>query len=277
MIHGCSMVDPIIVITAKFRNDTGQVLKYLQNPLLLALTPSKSQNSTDSIIDNTPILLSKPSEIENYPPRSAIQSDKLPKSSALVLDYFQNPVLAALTPQPSNNTRTDRGSKNAPAFPHPSEIENRSSSTGVKSEQLQKETEWLPECFQNPILLALASQMDLDTKSDPILISPLLSSLPPNNENHESSPGVYSSVQKEGPAQALKYFQNPILTALTSQQTINAKPGQTSQKPLSTHKPQENENIPSFTTLNSDELRRESEPVLIPSAVSYFTGLVFSD
>ena len=211
------------VIIAKFRNDTRQVLKYLQNPILLALTPWKSQNSTGNAIDKKSILLSNPSDIENYPPRPAIQSGKLPNSSELVSEYFKNPVLAALTFQPFNNTRTDRGSKSAPAFSHPSEIENRSSSTGVKSKQLQKETEWLPECLQNPILLALASQMDEDTKSDPILKSPLLSSLLPNNENHKSSPSVYSSLHREGPTLVLKYFRNPILTALTSQQTINAK------------------------------------------------------
>jgi len=251
------------VKTAKFQNSTRQVLKYLQNPILLALTPWKGQNSTGNPIDNTPILLSKPSNIENYPPRSTIQSDKLPKPSEPVLEYFPNPVLAALIPQPSNNTRTNRGSKSAPAFSHPSEIKNLSSSTIIKSEQLQKETGWLPEGLQNHILLALASPVDADTKSDPILKSPLLSSLPPNNENQASSPSVYSSVYREGPAQVLKYFRNPILTALTSQQTKNAKPEQTSKKPLSTQKLQENENIPTFTAFKSDAFQKELEPALI--------------
>ncbi|MGD8297935.1 MAG: hypothetical protein PVG67_16155, partial [Desulfobacterales bacterium] len=226
------------VIAAKFRNDTGQVLKYLQNPILLALIPWKSQNSAGNLIDNTPILLPDPSDIENHPPRSATQSDKFPKSSELVSEHFQNPVLAALTPRPSNNTstRTDQGSKSAPAYFHPSKIENRSSSTGVKPEQLQIETEWFPEYLQNPILLALASQMDVDTKSDPILKSPLLFSLPPINKNHESSPSVYPSFNREAPSKTLKYFQNPILIALISRQIINARPEQTFKKSLSPHK-----------------------------------------
>jgi hypothetical protein len=143
-----------IVISAKRQNEAELVLKYFQNPMLLALAPQKAINTKLDQITRKPLGSSQPSESEKHLPSSIVRSAKHQNEPEQVPEFLQNPILAALTASPQNqNATSDRIPRRPILSPRPPEGQKRSSSPAVKIVNYQIEIEQVPEYLQNPIWL----------------------------------------------------------------------------------------------------------------------------
>jgi len=251
-----------IVKSVNSQNEPKLVFKYFQNPILLALTSQQLINSTSEPISQKPVLSSQPYSSGNHPSLATIKPVKHQNEPELVLKYFQNPILLALTPsQQTKNSKTDRISQKLFLSSQPYNSGNHPSLATIKPAKHQNEPELVLKYFQNPILLALTSQQLINSTSVPIPQKPVLSSQPYNSGNHPSLATIKPVKHQNEPELVLKYFQNPILLALTSQQLINSTSVPIPQKPVLSSQPYNRGNHPSLATIKP--VKHQNEPELV--------------
>ena len=173
------------------QNGAGQVSWYYKNPILMALNSQQVTNSTSKPISQKTQLLSQPPSSKNHHPVSAIKSVKHRNEPKLVLNYFKNPVLTALTSQQTNKSQSGPISQNSlMSFQRQSSQNHRPSPT-AKPAKYQKEFEPALKYFKSPILLALTNQQIRNSTSKPISQTPLLSSKSDSSRKHLPIPTTY--------------------------------------------------------------------------------------
>jgi hypothetical protein len=94
--------------SAIYQNKAEQVSWYYKNPILMTLTSQQVENSTSKPIARKLLLHSQPTSSKNHSPISTVKSLKRRKEPELVLNYFKNPILTALTSQQTKNSKSDR-------------------------------------------------------------------------------------------------------------------------------------------------------------------------
>ena len=210
-----------IVKPAKYQNGPELVLKFFQNPILLALASQQVINSASEPISQKPVLSSQPRNSGNHPTLATVKPAKHQNGPGQVLKFLQNPILLALVPQKAINAKSDHIIEKPLLSSQTSENENHTSSPTVKPTKYQSRPGQVLKFLQNPILLALVSQKAINTKSDHIIEKPLLSSQTSENENHSSSPVVKPAKYQNKPVQVPNYLKNPIwLVEKTSDREI---------------------------------------------------------
>jgi len=251
-----------IVISANYQNGVDQVPKKLQSPILLALASQQTIISTPDRTTQKPVLSSRPSESENQSPSSSEKTAKYENEPEQDLKYFQNPILLALTSSQTKISTPDRTTQKPVLSSRPSESENQSPSSIDKSAKYENEPEQDLKYFQNPILLALASPQTKISTPDRTTQKPALSSRPSESENHSPSSIDKSAKYENKPEQDLKYFQNPILLALTYQKALNIKSDRITAPPLFSSLPRNNEKHSSSAIVKPE--KHQIEPVQVP-------------
>lgn len=268
---------------AEYRDETGQILRYLQNPVLADLTPLKAQNDALDLTAGKPLLSSQPHTSEKYSSKSGIESEVLSfqKETGWLPEYLRNPILLALVPQKTQDAASDFYTGRPILSSKPPAIENHSLSTAAKSEKLLNETVQGLKYLQNPIMLALTPLETDNPKTDPIFKKPLSSFQLAENQHRSLPTNGESEKSFNETVQGLKYFQNPILLALAPQQTDNSKMmDRISNKPLSSSQTSESENRPFSTAAESDKLLSENgqyprylrDPILLAPTTSSQTN-----
>jgi hypothetical protein len=95
-----------------------------------------------------------------------------------------------------------------------------------------------------------------------IIRKPIFYSRPSNGGPNPPSSIVKSVNSQNGPGQVLKYFQNPVLSALASQEVINSTAEHISPKPVLSSQPYRRRNHPSLAAIEPAKYQNEAEPVL---------------
>jgi hypothetical protein len=224
--------------SANLQNGTGQVSWYYKNPILMALNSQQVTNSTAKPITQKLLLLPQRPSSRNHHPISTVKSIKHQNEPELVLNYYKNPILTALTSQQTNNSKSGPISqKSLMSFQPQSSRKHRPSPT-TKPAKHQIEFEPALNYFKNPILLALTTQQVINSTSKPIPQTPLLFTKLHSNGNHPSLRDIKPAEHQNKSVQISKYSKDPILITLNSQQTKNSKSGRITSKPLlSSHMP----------------------------------------
>ncbi len=212
-----------IVMLAEHQFESEQVLKFIQNPILVALTSQQNNIASPDHATQKSVLSSRLLESEKHSSSSIAMPAKYQNEPGQVLKFLQNPILAALTASSQNqNAASDRISQRSVLSSRSLKGEKHSSSPAVKIANYQIETENVPEYLQNPILVALtASAQNQNAASDRIPQRPVLSSGPPEGEKHSSSPVVKIVNYRIENEQVPEYLQKPIwLVEKTSDREI---------------------------------------------------------
>ena len=212
-----------IVKPAKYQNGPELVLKYFQNPILMALASQQVISSRSDRISQKPLLSSQTPKSKNQLPSSTVKSAKYQNGADLIPKYFQNPMLMALTSQQIISSKSDRISQKPVLPSQPYNSGNRPSLATIKPAKHQKkEPDQGLTYLQNPILLALKPfQQTQNPKSNRITQKPLLSSQTPISENHSSSLAVKIVDYQIEPELVPEYLQKPIwLVEKTSEREI---------------------------------------------------------
>jgi len=231
-----------VVKSVNHQNGFARVPKYLQNPVLMALTSQQTINSTSEPISQKPLLPSQPYNSGNHPPLATIEPEKHQNGPELVLKYFHSPILWALTSQQTKNFTSDLITQKSLLFSQTPESGKQLPSPTVKPVNYQNGVDQLTKYLQNPILMALTSQSALYFKSDRIGQKTLLSAQPRNSGNHPTLAIIEPAKHQNVPELVLKYFHSPILWALASQQTKNSTSDPITQKTLFSSQTPESEN-----------------------------------
>ncbi len=247
---------------AKHQNEPERVLKYFTNPILMALTSQETINFTSEPISQKPLLSSQPQNSGNHPPSSIIKSEIHQNEPELVLKYFQNPVLMALTTQQTMNSTSDRISPKTLLSAQPHNRGNNPALAIIEPAKHQNEPELVLNYFHSPILIALNSQSAIDSNSDSTSQKTIFSSLPYNSMDSPTSSKVKPVNYQNGVDQFTKYLQNPILMALNSQSARNSNSDRTSKKTLLSTQPRNRGNHPTASTVKSVKFQTGPEQVL---------------
>ena len=147
-------------------------------------------------------------------------------------------------------------------YSQPSNGQDRPPSAIVISAIYQNSSYNIPIYLQSPILLALASQQTKISTPDRIAQKPDLSSRPSESESHSPSSIGKPAKYKNKPEQDLKYFQNPILLALTYQKAINTESDRITARPLFSTLPLGNAKPWSSAIVKPE--KHQIEPVQVP-------------
>ena len=214
------------------------------------------------IIIRKPVIYSQPSNGQDRPPSAIVISAIYQNSSYNIPIYLQSPILLALASQQTKISTPDRIAQKPDLSSRPSKSENHSPSSIGKSAKYENEPEQDLKYFQNPILLALASQQTKISTPDRIAQKPDLSSRPSESESHSPSSIGKPAKYKNKPEQDLKYFQNPILLALTYQKAINTKSDRITATPLFSSLPRDNAKHSSSAIVKPE--KHQIEPVQVP-------------
>ena len=213
-----------VVMPAKHQNDPGQVLKFLQNPILADLIVSPQiQNASSDHIPRGPILSSQPSDSEKRLLSPIVKPAKHPNEPEQVPEFLQNPIWAALTASPQiQNATSDHIPQGPILSSRPPKGENYATLPIVKPAKHQNDPGQIRKFLQNPILADLtASPQIQNTTSDRISKKPFLSSRPPNGEKRSSLPAIKIVNYQIETEQVPEYLQNPIwLVEKTSDREI---------------------------------------------------------
>ena len=168
-------------------------LKFLQNPILAALTASpQNQDVTSDRIPQKPFLSSRPPEGENNTSHPIVKPAKYQNESGQDLKFLQNPILAALmAPSQNQNATSNRIPQRTFLSTRPPEVKKRSSLPAVKIVNYQLETEQVPEFLQTPIwLVEKTSDREIYSNRLQIITTHTISNLPreyyrfPKNSDH---------------------------------------------------------------------------------------------
>jgi len=213
------------------------------------LNSQQAKTANPKIVVRKPVFYSQRSKSEDSSNSAVVKPAKHQDRPELVLKFLQNPILLALASQQIINSASEPISRKPVLSSQPRNIGNHPTLATIKPAKHQNEPGQVLKFLQNPILLALVSQKAINAKSDRISQKPLLSSPTPNNENHSPSSIVKPAKYLIGSEPVLKYFQNPMLMALTSQQIISSTPEPIPQKPVLSSQPHNIGNRPSLATI----------------------------
>jgi hypothetical protein len=226
------------------------------------LNSQQAKTTNPKIIIGKPVFYSQSSRSGDSPNSSIVKPANYQNGPELVLKYFQNPILLALTSQQVINSTSEPISQKSVSSSQPYSSGNHPSSATIKPAKHQSEHELVLKFLRNPILLALTSQNAINTKSDRMTQKPVLPSQLHNSGTHPPSPIVKPAKYQNGRGQVLKYLQNPILAALTtSPQNQNATSDRISQRPFLSSSPPEGEKHSSSVTVKIVNYQIESEQV----------------
>ena len=214
------------------------------------------------IIIRKPVIYSRPSNSQDRLPSAIVISANYQNGVDQVPKKLQSPILLALASQQTIISTPDRTTQKPVLSSRPSESENQSPSSIDKSAKYENEPEQDLKYFQNPILLALASSQTKISTPDRITQNPVLSSRPSESENQSPSSIDKSAKYKNKPEQDLKYFQNPILLALTYQKALNIKSDRITATQLFSSLPLNNAKHSSSATVKPE--KHQIEPVPVP-------------
>ena len=135
----------------------------------------------------------------------------------------------------------------------------------------------LVRSFNPGALINLNSQQTNTTNPKIIIRKPIFYSQRSRSGDSPNSSIVKPANYQNGPELVLKYFQNPILLALTSQQLINSTSEPISQKPVLSSQPYSSGNHPSLVTIKPAKHQNEPETGSKYSSESHFAGPGFSE
>ena len=214
------------------------------------------------IIIRKPVIYSRPSNSQDRLPSAIVISANYQNGVDQVPKKLQSPILLALASQQTIISTPDRTTQKPVLSSRPSESENQSPSSIDKSAKYENEPEQDLKYFQNPILLALASSQTKISTPDRITQNPVLSSRPSESENQSPSSIDKSAKYENEPEQDLKYFQNPILLALTYQKALNIKSDRITATQLFSSLPLNNAKHSSSATVKPE--KHQIEPVPVP-------------
>ncbi len=213
-----------IVKPAIYQIESGQDLKFFQNPILVALTASpQNQNATSDRISQRPLLSSRPLEREKHSSSPAVKIVTCQIELEQVPEFLQNPILTSLTAFPQNRDVTSERIPQKPFLSsRPPEGENNSSQPIVKPAIYQIESGQDLKFLQNPILAALmAPSQNQNATPDRIPRRTFLSTRPPEVKKRSSSPAVKIVNYQNETEQVPEFLQNPIwLVEKTSDREI---------------------------------------------------------
>ena len=206
------------------------------------------------IIIRKPVFYSRPSKGRKKPPSTIVKSVNSQNGPELVLKYFQNPILLALTSQSTMNFRSDRIEQKTLLSVKPHNSRNHSPPSIVKPTKYQNGPGQVLKYLQNPVLFALTSKQTKNSTPDLIAQMPVLSSRPPESENHTSSPTIKSAKHQNEPEQVPEFLQNPIMAALTaSPQNQNSTSDRVPKRPILSSRPpegQKHSSLPAIKLVN---------------------------
>ena len=245
--NGNSPSSSIIVKSVNYQNGTDLVLKYFQNPILIALASQQIKKPKPNYKSQKPIGSFQFYDSENKPILTTFNPDKQQKDPKLVLNHFQNPILIALASRQTKKSKPNRIFQE-PLWPiktHNSENDLTLSLDPIdpiKSENHQNDPELVLNHFQSPILLALTSQQTIYSKPTHIEQRSILSSQIHSSGSQSAVADIKPVNHLTGTQRVLKYHQNPVLIALASQQITISKPDRIIRKPILSSQPSESEN-----------------------------------
>ena len=139
--------------SAKHQASAVCVPKHLQSPILLSLTPQKSQRAASDHLNKKTISSPQPSQGKKLKSSPNVKSVKFRNGVGQVPNYLQNPILLALTPQHTQNAKANRiiskplSSSETPAH------KNKSVSIIVKTAKVSDKPKPIPKYLKNPIWL----------------------------------------------------------------------------------------------------------------------------
>jgi hypothetical protein len=264
-----------IVKSVNSQNEAQPVLKQLRNPILLALTTSQqTKNSQTDPSTREPLLSSPAPKSENHSPSSIAKPAKSQNGPGLVLKYFQNPILMALNSQKAINTKAGHISQKPVSFSQPHVGGNLKPLTANSNPAIQLiELQTPLTYFQSPLLMALASLHTQNAKPMHISQMPPSSYQPRESENLPTLPAsIKPAAQLIELQTPLTYFQSPMLIALTSQPFISSKLNRIPQRPILSSRPPEGQKHSSTPAVKI--INYQIEPEQVPEYLQHPIWLV---
>jgi hypothetical protein len=172
---------------------------------LAALTTQQIIDPPSKPISQRLFLFSRLKSSGNNPPIPVIEPDVDQKEPESAINYFRNPILAALTTSPTEHLKpvsifqkTTLPSRPPTSGNHPSESTN-------KPEKHQQDFEQPLNYYTSPILAALTSQQILHRPSKAIE-----SSRPPSSSSHLPATTDKPAAQPTKPVRVPEYLKDPI-------------------------------------------------------------------
>jgi hypothetical protein len=210
-----------VVKPVDYQNGDDQISKYLNDPILLALSSQKAINSRSDHIIQKPLLSSLPPTGGNHSPPSIAKPAKHHNELGLDRKFFQNPILMALASQPIINSSSASSFQKPILSSQMSVSGNYQPSPTAKPAKSHNGPNRVPKYFQKPILIARNSPQIKRSKSNRITQKPLLTHQTTKTENHSPSPLVKPAKYHKKPLQIPKYLNDPIwLVEKTSDREI---------------------------------------------------------
>ncbi len=143
-----AIVTPLI-----FQNEIGRPLKFLQNPILLALASRKYKNSKPVPFADLPLVTSPSLDSKKLSPAVTVKPENFQNKTGRVLKFLQNPIWLALLSQKTINTKSDRITGKPLISSLPLNSDKHSSSAIVKPVKDRIESVQVPEYLEKPIWL----------------------------------------------------------------------------------------------------------------------------
>jgi hypothetical protein len=163
------------------------------------------------IVVKKPIFYSHRPKSEGSLNASIVKPAKYQNEPELVLEYFQNPVLMALTSHQVINSAPEPTSLGPVLISQTPESGNQPPSPTVKPAKYQLKSGQDQNFLQKPVLAALtASSQNKNATSDRIPQRPIVSSRPPEGQKYFSSPAVKIVDYQIEPELVPEYLQKPI-------------------------------------------------------------------
>jgi hypothetical protein len=247
--------------SANYQNDAEQISWYYKNPILMTLTSQEVTTSPSKPITKRQLLLSQTTSRGEHPPKSAAKPVNHQNEPGLVISYYKNPILKALTTEQIKNSRS-RPIPRKPLLSFQPQIRGGQKPLPDIKPADQQKPDLIINYFKNPILTALMSQQTKNSKSGPVSQEPLLSSQPQNSGNQPPLPAIKPPEHQYDLEPSLNYFKNPILMALISKQFLNPASEPIAQKTLVSSQPQSSRNHISLTI--SEPAENQNKSVQVP-------------
>ena len=204
---------------------------------LINVSPQQVETANTKIIIRKPIGYSQLPGIGGSPKSSIFKSANYQNKAEQVSWNYKNPILTALISQQTKIPRPEPiFQKPLVAFHYQNNRNHKPIST-VKSVKHRNKPELVLNYYKNPILTTLISQQTNNSKSGPIDQILLLSAQSQSKGKHLPIPTAKPVKHQKELEPALNAFQNPILTALTSQQISKSTSEPISKKTLMSSKP----------------------------------------
>jgi hypothetical protein len=209
------------------------------------------------IVVKKPIFYSHRPKSEGSLNASIVKPAKYQNEPELVLEYFQNPVLMALTSHQVINSAPE-------PVPQKPVLSSQPSLATIKPAKHQKkELEQGLTYIQNPILMALTSHQVINSAPEPTSLGPVLISQTPESGNQPPSPTVKPAKYQLKSGQDQNFLQKPVLAALTaSSQNKNATSDRIPQRPIVSSRPPEGQKY--FSSPAVKIVDYQIEPELVP-------------